>query len=86
MDAFERDVAESTFLSYARSEVALPTIEDGRLIAAGNAACDSMDRGDSARAAYIVVAGLLPELTEIEQPIGVTAIATSVLCAEHSRN
>ena len=84
MSALERNVAESVFLSSVATEVGLTGIADDRLVAAGDAACDSMDRGDSSRAAYIVVAGLLPELTEIEQPVGITVMAQSVLCAEHS--
>lgn len=71
MSALERNVAESVFLPSVATEMGLTGIAADRLIAAGDAACDSMDRGDSSRDVYIVVAGLLPELTEIEQPVGI---------------
>ncbi|RJT87244.1 hypothetical protein D6T64_15990 [Cryobacterium melibiosiphilum] len=84
MTALERGTAESVFLSSVATEVSIPDIAEERLIAAGDAACDSMDRGDSSRAAYIVVAGLLPELSELEQPIGITVMAKTLLCSEHA--
>lgn len=80
-----RILAEQFFLKAIRDEITgLRTIADDRLIGAADAACDSLDRGDSNRAAYIVVAALLPELTELEQPVGLTTYARSIICPEHA--
>jgi len=84
MDPAMRTIAEAFYLDRLRSTYGITITDDTRLVGAGDAACDSMDRGDSNQAMFIVVAALLPDLESTDQAVSVAAVASGVLCPEHA--
>jgi hypothetical protein len=84
MKQSERILADAFLLISVRDAIGEISFTYDRQVSAEDAVSDSMDRGDSSGAAQIAVAALLPELTQVPQPIAIAAASKSILCPEHS--
>ena len=85
MDAGTLILAKAFYVGSLRKEAALAGVSDENLLAAGNAACDAMDRGDSFRSVLIVAAALATGATTIESIATLAGVASGTLCPEHSQ-
>jgi hypothetical protein len=83
MESGERTLAEAVFVQLANEHLTTGISED-RLVAAADAACDAMDRGDSLQSVLIIIAGLLPELTTTDQVANIGGAASGTICPEHT--
>jgi deoxycytidylate deaminase len=84
MTAAERTLAEAYFLVSVREAPGTEMYEDSAVLAAGDAACDSMDRGDSFQSMLIVTAGMVPDLATTEAVASIAGSAAGTLCPEHA--
>ncbi|GAB3605324.1 hypothetical protein GCM10027413_07330 [Conyzicola nivalis] len=83
MDDFTRSVAEAEYLAGVKESVPSVDYSDEVLINAGDATCDTMDRGDSMESVFMVLAGYLPDLPDLESVALIGGAASGTLCPEH---
>lgn len=85
MDETTRVYAEAEFINAVNTHIPeTASFTDASLLGAGSAFCDSMDRGDSLQAGFIVVAGLLPNLPSTDAVAYLSSDASLWLCPEHA--
>lgn len=84
MDQATRIIAEAVFKNLVSESLGADTGASAVLVAAGDGACDAMDRGDSVRSVLIVVAGMMPTLKEIDDAATIAGAASGTLCPEHT--
>lgn len=84
MDEATRILAEAVFLQTLREEPGLAAVSDDVLVAAGDAGCDAMDRGDSLQSVLIVVAAMATGASDTDSIAILTGVASGVLCPEHA--
>lgn len=84
MEDWERAIAVGTFISSVRADGGLDAYDDDALTGAGDAACDTMDRGDSIQSVLVTVAGLLPNADSTDVIAGLAGVAAGTLCPEHA--
>lgn len=84
MDEATRVLAEAVFLQSLREEPGLAAVTDDALVAAGDAGCDAMDRGDSFQSVLIVVAAMATGASDTDSIAILTGTAGGVLCPEHA--
>ena len=84
MDAGTLILARAVYVRLLRKEAALTRVSGENLLAAGNAACDAMDRGDSFRSVLIVAGSLATGATTTESIAALVGTASGTLCPEHA--
>jgi hypothetical protein len=84
MYAMTRGVAKSFFTSEVDTQVPGSGFSAATHIADGDATCDTMDAGDSMKSVFIVFAGTLPSLPDMEAVATITGLASGSLCPEHA--
>jgi len=84
MDEFTRSVAKAYYLDGVKEAVPGVVYSDEALIEAGDATCDTMDRGDSMESVFMVLAGFLPDLPDLESVAMIGGMASGTLCPEHA--